>query len=199
MIRAYRLERLLEGAAVTLLTLSVGLYVWPVAVSLPAPADIPPVVVPSLAADGITSSAAANAEGQSVTSANILSSSRRAPSTRYTSPDQVPPPDYAAAFSNPGAFSPASDSMQADSASASGGTDKAPVLYGIVRMGGVAEALVRLSDQDVVPVLLGEGDRHGAYRVTSIRSDAVVLAGPSGTRTLRLMRPAGSDSIRLHQ
>lgn len=198
MIRTYRLQRLLDGTTVALVTLAVALYVWPVVVSLPAPSDTPVAVIPSLAVDAISSSVAANAEGQSVTSANILSSSRRAPSTRYTSPDRLPAPDYGAAFSNPDDFAPSSDTLQADSASASSTIDKAPMLYGIVRIGDAAQALVRLSDQDVVPVLLGEGDRHGAYRVTSIRSDAVVVTGPSGTRTLRLMRPTGSDSIRFH-
>lgn len=199
MIRAYRLRRLLDGAAVALVTLAFGLYAWPVTVSLPAPADESLVNVPPAAAGTISTRTAPNAEGQTVTAANILSGSRRAPSSRYASPDQMPAPDYAAAFSNPDAFTPVPDSLQPDRASASSGIDKAPMLYGIVRMGGVAQALVRLSDQDVDPVLLGEGDRHGAYRVTSIRSDAVVLAGPSGTRTLRLMRPSGNDSIRLQQ
>ena len=73
--------------------------------------------------------------------------------------------------------------------------DAVPALYGTVNTDGVWRALLRLSGSDPNPSLFKEGDQRGGYRVVSIRSNAVVVAGPSGQRTLRLVQPARGDSM----
>ena len=129
-----------------------------------------------------------NADASTVVTANILSSSRHAPATRYASPDlqsQTPyiPP---AAFAVPTARDSATD--------ASNNIDTAPAVYGIMNMNGAWHALVRLNAADVNPVLLQEGDKRGAFRIISISADRVIVEGPAGQRTLKLSRTQRADS-----
>ncbi len=126
-----------------------------------------------------------------VANANILSASRRAPQRRYVSPDVA----TETGFSMPAAFVSAPDSSVVNASTADDDADAVPALYGTVNTDGVWRALLRLSSSDPNPSLLQEGDKRGAYRVVSIRSNAVVVAGPSGQRTLRLARPARGDSM----
>lgn len=128
-----------------------------------------------------------------VVSANVLSGSRKAPSVRYVSPENLPQTGY----EMPAAFQPAPSPDVAAGDSAANRTDAVPTLYGIVSNNGTWQALLRLSADDAAPVLLREGDRRGAYRVVSIASDRVVVANSAGQRTLRLARPR-NDSTTLH-
>jgi len=179
--RALRTLDVLSGLA---LLIALGLYLWPVRVLVPTAAVSP--------ASKLIASAAATTlndnDATVVVAANILSSGRRAPGVRYTSPDLFPAPDY----SMPDAFATA---MNTDSAKArSDGLDAVPSLYGIVNSDGTWRALLRLAESDASPVLLREGDRRGSYVVVSIRPNAVVVTGPSGQRTLRLTRASRTDS-----
>ena len=126
------------------------------------------------------------ADEQLVLAANILSSSRHEPKVRYKSPDAEVMQ----------AFAPAVVGLKPDStvADSTGLTDVIPSLYGIVNNNGSWQALMRLSSSDVSPTLFKEGERRGAYRVVSIFSDRVIVAGSSGQRTLRLARTAPGDS-----
>ncbi|MGV3711302.1 MAG: hypothetical protein ACO1Q7_20950 [Gemmatimonas sp.] len=189
-------RRLLEGFAVLALLAAVALYAIPVRPPRPGTPTVPSVnAVPSAQsfeaaaanAQQLTASASAATENAaSVVNANILSGSRRAPASRYVSPDAIP----AADFSMPAVFAP----TPASDPSGAGDVDSdVPALYGIVNTNGVWRALLKLEEQSG-PTLLAEGDRRGSYRVVSIRSNAVVVAGTSGQRTLRLSRAAGGDS-----
>lgn len=174
--------RRLDVLSLAVLAASVVLYVWPV--SIPKPdetASLPAIVRPRVAAEPDT------LDARQVVNANILSASRRAPQRRYVSPELA----SASEFSMPAAFAPSTDSSNAKS----GDADAVPGLYGTVNTDGVWRALLRLSSSDPNPLLLKEGDQRGGYRVVSIRSNAVVVAGPSGPRTLRLAQPARGDSM----
>ena len=127
-----------------------------------------------------------SADAATVLAANMLSGSRHEPTVHYRSPDAEVMQ----------AFAPQTVEVKADStvSDSSGNADVIPSLFGIVNNGGTWQALLRLSASDVSPTLLKEGDRRGAYRVVSILPDRVIVAGPSGQRTLRLARTAPSDS-----
>ena len=129
---------------------------------------------------------AADSNAMTVVAANMLSGSRHAPTVHYQSPDV----DVMQAFT-PAVVMAKPDSTAANRA-ANG--DVVPGLYGIVNVDGTWRALLRLSNSDANPTLFKEGDRRGAFRVVSILSDRVVLAGASGQRTLRLARSAPGDS-----
>lgn len=121
-------------------------------------------------------------DAATIVAQNILSGSRKTPSVRYVSPDIA----GAAEYSMPSAFAPsvASEASRGDADA----TDGVPTLYGIVNSDGAWRALLRLDENDPTPVLMREGDRRGSYRVVTIRQKEVVVAGPSGQRTLRLAR-----------
>ena len=182
--------RRLDVISALLLVAALAVYVWPISVGSRGQSQV------RVAAVSIPSPVAADtSDAQTVIVANLLSASRRAPLRRYVSPDIA----AATEFSMPPAFAPASGSSASDAAndnSANDGDDEAvPALYGIVSVSGSPRALLRLSPGDANPSLFGEGDTRGAYRVISIHSSSVVLAGPSGSRTLSLARPARGDSI----
>ena len=179
--RALRTLDVLSGLA---LLIAIGLYLWPVGVLVPnANALFEPKLVTSA-----TNAALNDNEATVVVASNILSGSRRAPTVRYKSADLLPAPDY----SMPAAFVTA---MNTDSAKGKADEpDAVPSLYGIVNSDGTWRALLRLADSDASPTLLREGERRGSYVVVSIRSNAVVVAGPSGQRTLRLTRGPRTDS-----
>lgn len=166
---------LLVGAA--------ALYWWPVRASVAAsnPTALSTAV---LRAD---SSFSQTDDVGAIVAANIMSGTRRAPSKRYVSPDRAGPSEY----EMPPAFAPARDSVTSGNAD---DAESVPSLFGIVNVDGVSRALLRLSEREANPVLLREGDSRGSYRVISIRSNFVIIAGPSGQRTLRLARPALGDS-----
>ncbi|MBC8087985.1 MAG: hypothetical protein H7Z40_12025 [Phycisphaerae bacterium] len=181
-----RTLRLLDVLSATLFVLAAAVYLWPVSLTAPSTtprtdARLPTVVREVDNADHV----------QQVITANILSASRRAPERRYLSPSLASETD----FSMPAAFAPVTDSTSA-AALAQDSDDAVPALYGTVNTDGVWRALLRLSGNDVNPSLFREGDKRGGYRVVSIRSNAVVVAGPAGQRTLRLAQPAPGDSIR---
>lgn len=176
----------LDILSAVLLALAAATYLWPVTVAAPVAtqrADSAMTTAPRLAGDTI--------DANQVIRANILSASRRAPERRYISPALA----SATEFSMPAAFAPGADSASVNSA-ADDTEDAVPALYGTVNTDGVWRALLRLSENDANPSLFREGDKRGAYRVVSIRTNAVVIAGPSGQRTLRLAQPARGDSIR---
>lgn len=176
----------LDVVSLLIIAAAAAVYVWPVSV---ADADSAGAPLPSVPLRAISQPDTLDA--LRVTRANILSSSRRAPERRYVSPDVASASDYTI----PAPFAPPTDPQQASGAAADADQDAVPALYGVVNTDGTWRALLRLSDSDPNPVLLREGDKRGAFRVVSIRSNAVVVAGPSGQRTLRLARPARGDSI----
>ena len=184
MIISSRSLRTLDAGSGIALLLAAALYFWPVHIAVP-------VAGPFAGSTTLSSAPASNADDNelaTVVASNILSGSRRAPSVRYMSPELMPAVDY----SMPAAFAGA---VPSDSATvAADELDAVPSLYGIVNSDGTWRALLRLSDSDVSPALLREGDRRGSYRVVSIRPNAVVVAGPSGQRTLRLTRGSRNDS-----
>ncbi|MEP6832744.1 MAG: hypothetical protein ABJB74_05085 [Gemmatimonas sp.] len=184
MMQSPRSLRFLDVASGLVLLIALALYLWPVNTAVPAAT----VVVESKVAPSVAPRSASDNDAASVVAANILSSSRHTPKVRYTSPELLPAPDY----SVPAAFAPA---MNGDSAPApADAPDAVPSLYGIVNADGTWRALLRLSESDVSPALLREGERRGSYTVVSIRPNAVVVAGPAGQRTLRLTRAARNDS-----
>lgn len=191
MILHHQTVRALNRLALGIFALAVLVYVWPLGSAMPDGMQ---------ARLGHSHASPAprtdTSDARDVVSANILSSSRRAPTRRYVSPDVAAQSE----FVMPAAFAPvpAVGGAQVDSMSASGSSsdasDEVPALYGIVSMNGTPRALLRLSSADASPALFGEGDKRGAYRVISIRGNTVVLGTPSGTRTLRLARSARGDS-----
>ena len=183
MMQSPRALRTLDGLSGLALLIALGLYLWPVGVQSP---DVAAATQPKIVASARVTTLNDN-EAAVVVASNILSSGRHAPSVRYTSPDLSSAPDY----SMPTAFVAASaDSMKA----APDEPDAVPSLYGIVNSDGTWRALLRLAEGDASPILLREGDRRGAYVVVSIRPNIVVVAGPSGQRTLRLTRASRTDS-----
>lgn len=183
MMRALRGLTIIDALSALLLLAAVAFYAWPVRTSI-----TPPMETTSVAVLPKTEVASTNTDDVSaITAANILSASRHAPSSRYVSPDRAGPSEFAM----PASFTPVRDSAATETAPDS---DTVPSLYGIVNIEGTSRALLRLSDADANPVLLREGDVRGAYRVISIRSNAVIVAGPSGKRTLRLSKSARGDS-----
>ena len=179
--RSLRTLDVLSGFA---LLIALGLYLWPVSVSVPSGTTS---TESKLVASAARTTSSDN-DATVVVASNILSSGRHAPGVRYTSPDLLPAPDY----SMPAAFA---NAMTTDRAKAKADEpDAVPSLYGIVNSDGTWRALLRLAESDASPALLREGDRRGPYVVVSIRPNAVVVAGPSGQRTLRLTRASRTDS-----
>ena len=184
MTSSSRLLRMLDIVSALVLVVAIALFVWPVSVAVPA-SNSPVEPAPKSVLPAVRTS---DNDAASIVAANILSSSRHAPSVRYTSPDLLPATDY----SVPAVFAPTVGSDSAKGASEA--TDAVPSVYGIVNTDGTWRALLRLTESDVSPALLREGDRRGPYQVVSIRPNAVVVAGPSGQRTLRLNRSSRADS-----
>jgi hypothetical protein len=192
-----RTRRLLDGVTVVALLAAFVLYALPVQPAQPhATAVASTDAVPSAqsfeaaaaSAQQLASYASSASENATrVVNANILSGTRRAPVSRYVSPDAVPTAD----FSMPSVFAPSPTATASDGATAEA---EVPALYGIINANGTWRALLKLEESDAGPVLLAEGDRRGSYRVVSIRSNVVVVAGGSGQRTLRLSRSATGDS-----
>ncbi|MEO7363271.1 MAG: hypothetical protein ABI120_23255 [Gemmatimonadaceae bacterium] len=184
MMQSPRSLRTLDVLSGLGLLIAFGLYFWPVRVSVPSAT----VATESKFFTGAAATTANENDATVVVASNILSSGRRAPGVRYTSPDLLPGPDY----SMPAAFATVTDT---DSAKARADEpDAVPSLYGIVNSDGMWRALLRLAESDASPILLREGDRRGSYVVVSIRPNAVVVAGPAGQRTLRLTRASRTDS-----
>ena len=179
--RALRTLNALSGLA---FLVAIGLFLWPVGVPVPRATATTEAKLVASAANALPN----DNDATTVVASNILSSARHVPGVRYTTPDLLPAPDY----SMPSAFAPV---MNTDSARAKAeAPDAVPSLYGIVNSDGTWRALLRLAESDASPTLLREGDRRGSYVVVSIRPNAVVVAGPSGQRTLRLARPSRTDS-----
>ena len=177
--------RRMDVLSALVLVLAAGIYISPVSITAPETTAL------TQASMTMPAPAAADTlDARYVISTNILSASRRAPARRYVSPDLA----GATEFSMPTAFAPSVDSTNINLATGEG-EDAVPALYGTVQTDGVWRALLRLSGNDANPSLFREGDKRGAYRVVRIRSNAVVVAGPSGQRTLRLAHPARGDSI----
>lgn len=173
----------IDVVSAILIAVAIALYVWPVRISAP-PA---PGVAVNLALPSMPIAVASGDEVTSIVASNIMSASRQAPASRYVSPDRMGQPE----FTMPAAFLPTPDPATANAESEE---DAIPSLYGIVNIEGTSRALLRLSESDASPVLLREGDKRGAYRVVTIRANAVIVAGPSGQRTLHLSKSARSDS-----
>lgn len=166
-----------------LLVAAIGLYFWPVRITV-QPAVAAAVAIPKQIGQYTRASGDEAAE---IVAANIMSASRRAPASRYVSPERGDVTDYTL----PAAFQPAADTS---SSKLSEDADAVPALYGIVNIDGTSRALLRLRESDVSPALMREGDARGSYRVVSIRTNAVIVAGPSGQRTLRMSKAARNDS-----
>jgi hypothetical protein len=116
-----------------------------------------------------------------VIAANIFSSSRRAPASRY---DPYAPAADPFASTVPGFEAP-------DDALGMPDPDAVPRLYGTVTGPAGPAALLRLDPAKPEAQLYRVGERGGAYRVERIDGQSVVLVGPSGRVVLRLTPPPG--------
>jgi hypothetical protein len=138
-----------------------------------------PVLVP----EPVRTSGVAFADGadpalaEEVIVANVFSTRRAPPSTRYTPPESAsdsagvtvddPPPTVA---------------------EVSGDEAGGPVLFGTVVGPAGTQALLHLDPSATGPRLYSVGERDGGFRVVSIAPRVVVLTGPRGRVTLRLDR-----------
>jgi hypothetical protein len=184
---APRTLRVIDVLSVSGLVAALAIVFWPTHVSIDV--RTPATLVDGAAVPRIASVADSGDDAATVVGANVMSAARRAPATRYVSPDL----QVENAYSPPAAFQrpSAGDSAAMDS---TGNADAVPAVYGILNMNGVWHALVRLSAADPNPRLLKVGDRRGSYRVVSIASDRVVVASGDAQRTLKLSRTQRADS-----
>ena len=122
---------------------------------------------------------------EAIVAGNLFAPSRRPPSVRYRPPASVNDTGVAGE-------SVVADIDRVAMAETVSPGEPVPALYGTMIGAGGATALMRLDSRVATPQLYREGDRAGGYRVVRISEQAVVLAGPSGSITLRLT-PSGKD------
>lgn len=114
---------------------------------------------------------------EDVVIANVFSPRRSPPTARYAPPD---------------AAMDSSGGVVADTASMGvpvTGTSGEPLLLGTVVGARGTQALLQLDPLAGPARLYAVGDRDGGYRVISIAPGTVILAGPQGRLTLRLVTP----------
>lgn len=111
---------------------------------------------------------------EDVVLANVFSSRRAPPTSRYSPPDAVM--DTAGGMVEMAVESPAADEAPA-------GT---PLLLGTVVGAHGTQALLQLDPYAGQPRLYSVGDRDAGYRVVSIAPRSAVLVGPQGRVTVRL-------------
>ena len=167
-----------------LTVIAILLFVWTVDDSV-TPVS-PPIA--TIAPSGVAL-AVVDTLASAIVARNVFSASRRAPTVRFTPPG--------AELSAPNVMMGTLSLAGADSSSGAVGSapDTPPRLYGIIAQDGVRRALLLLTASGDSPRLYGVGDRQHGYRVISIAQDRVVLATPTGSRTLRLIPPALRDSL----
>lgn len=161
--------------SVAVATTLIGTFFLVAPVGLPARID--PVVAPADA--GVSGRVATDSTAaEEIALANVFSSNRTPPRTRYQPAD-----DSTAAL---GATVADAGAMAMDQITDAGGS--APMLYGTaVGVGGApSHALLLLDASSNAPRLYAEGEGDGGYRVVSIMPRAVVLRGSRGRITLRL-------------
>jgi hypothetical protein len=146
----------------------------------PVPSGVPDSVVATVVAPTARTDEAIG----TVIAQNIFSATRSAPASRWSAPglDLSPTPEPPVMDTLAAAL-PSGDSTL---------TDVVPALYGTMVGESPRRALLRLDPTDPAPRLFAVGDRQGGWRVVAIDARRVVLAGRSGTRTLRLPEP-GAD------
>jgi hypothetical protein len=132
----------------------------------PPPSDSSPALPPLAPGDP--------ALAEDVVLANVFSSRRSPPTSRYLPPD-------ASLDSSAGMVMAPTDG---DGLPPTPGGD--PVLLGTVVGGRGTQALLQLDPFGGTPRLYAVGDREGEYRVISIAPRSVILAGPNGRVTVRL-------------
>jgi hypothetical protein len=174
-----RVARVLDAAAMVCIVATVALLLWP---TTPHPRALSIPVPPAAA---VMAAVPRDSIAERIVSTNIFGASRRAPRSRFVPPGADETSVAAAPTMDDGTVSAGS---AADPAGA-------PRLFGIVVQDGVRRALLQLPGSDSIPRLLAVGDRQRGYRVVSIDADRVVLASSAGSRTVRLMTRASSDSL----
>jgi len=155
--------RQLWGAAATIAGLGALLWVLPPWIGGPAqpPAAITPPAPP---ADPSAHAAALLSYGE-IARANVFGPERTPPRSRYAPPG----------------------SRLAQAPAAAG--EPSLRLFGLAAGAGGAVALIDADPRVPGAEIYRLGDRVGPYRLESIADTFVVLAGPTGTRTLRLQAP----------
>ena len=114
---------------------------------------------------------------EDVVIANVFSPRRSPPTSRYSPPD--------AAMDSSGVVVADTATMGVPSPAVAG----EPVLLGTVVGARGTQALLQLDPLGGPARLYSVGDRDGGYRVISIAPGTVVVAGPQGRMTLRLVSP----------
>ncbi|MCC6928985.1 MAG: hypothetical protein IT359_08365 [Gemmatimonadaceae bacterium] len=114
---------------------------------------------------------------EDVVIANVFSPRRSPPTSRYSPPD--------AAMDSSGGVVADTAAMGVPPQGATG----EPQLLGTVVGARGTQALLQLDPLGGSARLYSVGDREGGYRVISIAPGSVVLAGPQGRLTLRLVSP----------
>jgi hypothetical protein len=170
----YRITR-----AELLLRLLTAVYIVMAAVAFVLPTRVPdsaiePGALRTVAAATAPAALHDGSVGDVIVNANIFSFSRKAPARRY---DPLTFGTEAEALPQPVAAAP----VVSDE-------DAVPKLYGIVGGPDGAAALLRLDAAIAGALLYRAGEKGGAYRVVEIHEQSVVLSGPSGRITLRLVR-----------
>jgi hypothetical protein len=189
--------RVVDGIAVLMVLAAAGIMIWPARVRVHATIAANETALlpgPRMSSAALDASSDTSHDAAIVVSANILSGSRKAPPSRYVSPDNVAPSTYVLppAFQHDGNL--VDSNILGGRANGDAVEDALPALYGIVSTDGTWRALVRLSTADAIPVLMREGDKRGAYHIVSIAADRVVVANGSGQHILRLSRANLRDS-----
>lgn len=159
-----------------LITAAVGATLGGIFLLLPP--SLGDVTLPPLAGDSSfaapTVAPGDPALAEDVVLANVFSSRRTPPTTRYTPPD--------AAMDSSGGMI-AEPTLPGDMPAMATGE---PVLLGTVVGVRGTQALLQLDPLSGPARLYAVGDRDGGFRVVSIAPRAVVLAGPRGRVILRL-------------
>lgn len=173
-MRAFPLRLTLWGIAIVATMAGVVFLLLPVRMSDRVDPAIPSAA--SVMADPASGTDSLAAE--EVVMANIFSSKRSPPSTRYQ-----PTADSMAASGGAGDAAAVAMEQTGDAPASSG-----PVLFGTVVgvNGAPSRALLLLDVSKNAPRLYAEGERDGGYRVVSISPRTVVLSSVSGRTTLRL-------------
>lgn len=190
-----RVRRAMDGVSALLALSAVVFALWPARERVNAAVMSPLLLAaPARAARVPDASRGIDSTAVRIVRDNAFSSTRRAPTTRFTPAG----PDASAPMADAAEAMPETDyalprAASADSSYDGGARDPVPFLYGIVGIDGVRRALLGLRTGEP-PRLFGVGDRHAGYRVGAIERDRVTLVTDRGSRTLRLARPAPRDS-----
>ncbi len=156
------LRKLLIVFAAIIFVMGLGFWVWNPEPPNGAPKDLGPRSAP-------TATVTAGREGQvdipGIVAANIFSATRSAPSRRYD-PGSLEGPDVSGGAP--------------DMAMQSAPQVALPQLFGTVLSPAGAMALMQGDSSDGPGRLFREGDRIGPFRIVKVKTNSVIVSGPSG-------------------